>query len=147
MRGLKPRNQHIDRTFERLMSEPFDGNRDELAAEVGISTSVLQSVLDWVRRPEFIDEYGWTIPFVRRGGAVNRWRIVDTKDLADNETMRVSQHRRAQEMLVTTRKNIAQCALARAAVDGRSREGKLWNRSMMALGAAEAHLEMLLESR
>jgi len=145
-RGLKkPRDEHLARVFERLMSEPFDGNREELAVEIGMGVDTVQHVLDWVRRPEFIDEYGWTIPYVRRGSTVNRWRIVDTKDMADNETMRVSQHRRAQEMLATTRKNIAQCALARVALDGRSREARLWERLLAAERAAEMHLEMLLE--
>jgi len=137
---------HIDRVFERLMGDPFDGSRDELAIEIGMGVSTLQSVLDWVRRPEFIDEHGWTVPYVRRGSTVNRWRIVDTEDMADQKTMKDSQRARAEEMLLTTRRNIAQCALARAAADGRSRGAKLWNRSMVALAAAEAHLEQLLES-
>lgn len=145
MRG-KPTDVNLAKVFERLVGDPFDGTREELAVEIGIGIHTVQQVIDWVRTPEFISENGWTIPFVRRGGPTNRWRIVDTSDMADQETMRVSQDRRAREMLNTTRHNIAQCALARAAVDGRSREARLWHRAMMSLQATEAHLEQLLES-
>ena len=141
----KPREATLNRVFERLAADTFDGTREELAIEIGIGVHSLQEVLDWVRTPEFIDENHWTIPYVRRGGQTNRWRIVDTEDRADHMVMKDSQQRRAQEMLQTTRRNIGQAALISTALDGRSREGRHWHRVMVALQAAEAHLEQLLE--
>lgn len=141
----KPTEATLTRVFERLAADTFDGTREELAIEIGVSTAGLQHVLDWVRTPEFIDENHWTIPFVRRGGQTNRWRVVDTEDRADHMVMKDSQQRRAQEMLQTTRRNIGQAAIMATALDGRSREGRHWHRVMVTLQAAEAHLEALLE--
>jgi hypothetical protein len=132
--------------FDRLMRAPFTGTMGDLAAAAGMDTERVKPVLARVREPEWVDEHHWTIPYVVRGAAENEWRITDTLNAADNAAMQASQNRRAEEMLQTTRRNIAQAELALAAVgDGRTTAARHWNAVLVSLRATQAHLELVIE--
>jgi hypothetical protein len=47
----------------------------QAAQAIGIDTSALVRVLALVRSPEWIEVYGWTIPFVRKGPAVKSYSV------------------------------------------------------------------------
>ena len=53
--------------------QPFYGNRQNLADAMGISVDRLQRVLNVVRSQEFVDAFGWTIPWVRKGRGERAW--------------------------------------------------------------------------
>jgi hypothetical protein len=142
------RNDDIGQVVNYLLANKgkFLGAAEELADEVGIPLDRLRGVLNEVRTPEFIDENSWTIPYVKRGSDTNVWQIVDTDGRTDPVTMRISQHRRAVEMLGTTRRNMAQCKLALLPLRKSTRTAKLWKRTLVMQQATEQHLEALIEN-
>lgn len=68
---MEPKQTTLDvataRVFDFLMEGEFVGNTAELAHECGLDRDWMRAVLDRVREPEWVEENGWTIPFVRRG--------------------------------------------------------------------------------
>jgi hypothetical protein len=142
---MKQYEKDIQAVFDLLISDPFEGTEWDLGRSAGIGTRV-HGVLNRVRDPKWVDDHHWTIPYVVRGGDTNTWRVVDTLDHADNQTMRTSQYRRAAEMLQTTRRNIAQAELALVVLpDKRTVGAKQWTRVLNLQRAAESSLEMLVE--
>jgi hypothetical protein len=140
-------DEATDAVFERLMAGDFKGNAQELADECGIEFEWLRVALARVRSPEWIEENGWTIPYVRRGSWVNTWYVADTSDHADQQRMQTSQYLRALEVRRTTRLNVGQCRLALAALpDKRATAAKQWKTALTMFEAAEAHMELLAES-
>jgi len=135
----------IERLFERLVSEPFSGTQTDLANEIGVEPFYLRAAIARVRTPEHVAEYGWTVPYGRRGSNANVWRIVDSEDLGDNDVMTDANNRRAAEMLATTRRNIGQSRLAVASLDGRSRAARQWRDILQSQEEIEYRLVKLVE--
>ncbi len=137
--------QDVQAVFDHLMQGPFQGSAWDLAKAVGISYDRVNEVLWAVRKPEFVEEHHWTIPFVVRGADTNTWQIVDMDDKADNLVMRESQHRRTEEMRKTNQRNIAQAQLALGTEDGRTTLARRWRTVLRMLEATEEHLALILE--
>jgi len=62
-----------------LRKKPFPGYAWQLADEIGgISTAEVYAVVGYVRRAEWIEQHGWTIPYVGQGqGRKRPYEIVD----------------------------------------------------------------------
>lgn len=139
-------NENIKKLHDLLSGRSFIGSSWELARAAGMSWRALWNALRVVRTPEWIDEHGWTVPYVRSGAQANTWWLSDALEHVDNQRMRTSQRGRAEDMLSRTRRNIAQAELALSAVsDGRSTAAKHWNRVLVMLRATEVQLETALE--
>jgi hypothetical protein len=138
---------YIDTLYAFLVNskKAFVGNSYDLADAAGIPHDWLRRVLNTVRTPEWVDDHGWTIPYVSRGRAWNAWTVVDTQAHPDNVRMRASQRRRAEEMLRTTERNIGQATLALASITDKRKSAAIrWRHVTVALEATKAHLEALL---
>jgi hypothetical protein len=141
--------QDIQALFDYLLParqprRDFRGTEPELGQACGLNKWRIHAVLARVRTAEWVDDHHWTVPYVKRGGETNVWRIIDTSNQRDNMLMRWSQHRRADEVLKTTRRNISQCQLALAACRRGTRAARAWDTALRLQVGTEAALELVL---
>ncbi len=133
-----------DRLFEYLTQrKEFVGTAWDWAHELGIEKHALNAAISAIRSPSFIEENGWTIPFVDKHGNRNRYWLCNTSDRVDNEAMKISQFKRAEEMRKTNQRNCAQCEIAKAGSNEESR--KHWDRALIYLNAAQMSLDAVVE--
>lgn len=137
----------VRRLEARLRRRPFVGTLEELAAHIQMNVGTLGHTLQVIRSPEFIEQHGWTIPYVDRTGGdyayLNVWRIVDGRP-ADNDTMQRSQRHRRHRMLKATQRDSAQSWLASIGTKPGSDEAEYWQAELRTLDAVESDLTRAL---
>lgn len=120
-------DRNIQRVFDALMKRPWDDFGTRLAKKLGMSYDEFQRVLKVVRSRAFIEEHGWTIPFVGQGaGKKNAYAVVDTRKDAE-EYLHPGTRVRGSDILSALRNWDTQCDHGQILLDGRSAEGR-WNR-------------------
>lgn len=133
------RRSQIQRVHNALKGKPYKGFGTDLAYKLGMSYQDFRIVLGTVRSREWIDEQGWTIPFVGQGGKIGQaYAVVDTKAGAISY-LHPGQRARGGDLLSVLRNWEAQCDYGAVLMTGRTAEGK-WQR--LAAHQAKAMIAM-----
>jgi hypothetical protein len=85
-------------------------NVDQAARRMGMDGATLTRVLSIVRSPEWIEAYGWTIPYVNKGRGLKTYSVEHTR--GETALLDEGNFRKAQETETHLRRSLAGLKLA-----------------------------------
>jgi len=62
--------------YNLLKDKPFYGNMIDISIALGVSHQRVNRAIGYIRSAEWIEKFGWTIPFVPKGPGKKPWYVV-----------------------------------------------------------------------
>lgn len=128
----------VQRLFDFLKPlgpDGFKGHEEELARAAGIPVQTIHNVLGYIRSPEFIEKYRWTVPYVMRGASCNKYIVFDA-EYPNKREVSLAHGARSLELVNTLARHLAMVQLVKSTLSQNSDEYKVW--SMYELGIMTA---------
>jgi len=125
-----------------LLKGPFKGVAWDLARALGIPHQRLWNAINTVRTVEWVEEAGWTIPFVGRGPGPHTWQLARKEDA---EVLQDSAYYRGGHVIEHLRRVQAETSLG--SVDRRTKVGKWLHSVDTALASMIATGELIFDGK
>lgn len=137
--------QRLHDFLKPLGPDGFIGHEELLAKAARIPPQVIPKLLGYVRSPDFIEKYHWTIPYVIRGAYSNKYIVFDA-EYPNRREVSLAHGVRSRETVHQLARTLAMVGLVKSTLSPTSSAYKAWSMFELGSSTALAALDILGET-